>query len=184
MAVEFLSPTSPLTPRREDGQPIVCDSVPVGPGAKTPTDFTPDGVFSITDRAQQKTLLFFLEADMGTETAASPSGKGGDIRRKIATYQAYFRSGQYKRYEKTWHCDFHGFRLLVVTATEGRLTTLCRLVQEMPPSDFVWLTDQDRMLDRGLAAPIWARGGHLNVPPQSILGKAAATMVPTSERQS
>lgn len=184
MVVEFLSPTSQSTPRQEDGRPIVCDSVSVGPGARTPRDFTPDGVFSITDRTQQKTLLFFFEADMGTETVASPSGRAGDIRGKIATYQAYFRNGQYKRYEKIWSCDLHGFRLLVVTATEDRLTTLCRLVQRMPPSDFVWLTDQDRVLGNGLAAPIWARGGRLNSPPDSILGKAAVTGVPAAARPS
>jgi hypothetical protein len=184
MVVEFLSPTSPLTPRREDGQPIVCDSVLVGPGARTPRDFTPDGVFSITDRTQQKTLLFFLEADMGTETIASPSGRAGDIRGKITTYQAYFRSGQYKRYGNFWSCDLLGFRLLVVTATENRLTSLCRLVQRMPPSDFVWLTDQDRVLGNGLAAPIWARGGRLNASPESILGRATAMGVPATARPS
>jgi hypothetical protein len=184
MAVEFLSPTSPLTPRREDGQPIVCDSVSVGPGARTPTDFTPDGVFSITDRKQSKTLLFFLEADMGTETVASPSGRGGDFRRKIATYQAYFRNGHYKRYEKIWRCELRGFRLLVVTATQARLTALCRLVHAVPPSDFVWLTGQDWLLDRGLASPIWARGGRLNSPPESILGTAAAAAAPITGSQS
>lgn len=173
MAVEFLAPTSPLSPRSEDGQPIVCDSAPAATTLGKSIDFTPDGVFSITDRTQQKTLLFFLEVDMGTETVASPSAKGGDFQHKLVTYQSYFRSGRYKRYEKVWHCGLHGFRLLLVTATQDRLRSLCHLVQQKSPSDFVWLTNQDPLLDLGLAAPIWARGGRLNMPPQSILGKMA-----------
>jgi hypothetical protein len=47
-------------------------------------EFIPDGVFSITYRgAEKKTLLFFLEVDMGTETIASMDRGQKDIRQKI-----------------------------------------------------------------------------------------------------
>jgi len=182
MMTTFFCPASPFTPRRDDGQPIVVETAISDEGCGGSATFTPDGVFSITDRERQKTLLFFLEADMGTETKASPSGTGRDVRQKIRSYQACFRSGRYKRYEKVWNCTLRGLRLLILTSTSARRSALCRLVQETPPSDFIWLTDLDQLLGRGLAAPIWARGGRLNLPAESILGQAAVTEVERAPR--
>ncbi len=116
------------------------------------------------------TLLFFLEVDMGTETIASRRPGGGDVRQKIVVYQSCFRGGLYKRYEPILGARLRGFRVLVLAHTSSRLAALCRLVRETPPSDFVWLTDQERMFSQGIWAPIWARGGHIDSPPQSILG--------------
>jgi hypothetical protein len=177
MGIAFLCPTSSFTPCRHDGQPIVVETADSEAARGKSATFTPDGVFSITDRERQKTLLFFLEADMGTETSASPSGRGADVRQKIRNYQICFRSERYKRYEKIWNCTLRGFRLLILTSTSARLSALCRLVQETPPSDFIWLTDLDRLLEQGLAAPIWARGGRLKMPAESILGKSVITEV-------
>lgn len=62
-----------------------------------------DGVFIITDRESEKSLLFFLEVDMGTETLVNSNSKPIDVRQKIVNYQALFRAGQYKRYEKIFN---------------------------------------------------------------------------------
>ena len=51
----------------------------------------PDGVFTISH--QEKTLLFFLEVDMGTETLASTKQGTGDVRQKIINYQSLFYNG-------------------------------------------------------------------------------------------
>jgi len=64
----------------------------------------------------------------------------------------------------------NGFRLLFITKTAGRLAALCKLTQEMQPSNFVWLTDQQRMFDDGISWKIWARGGNLQVMQRSIIG--------------
>jgi hypothetical protein len=173
VVVRFLSPDSPFLERGPKDEPLVSDQVhPAGQSDKT-IRFIPDGVFSITDTRRSQTVLFFLEADRGTESRASATGRQGNIRGKIETYQAYSRSGAYKRYEQLWTCALNGFRLLFLTETAGRLALLCRSVQALPPSDFVWLTDRDRMFESGLAAEIWARGGRNDKPLQSILGTLA-----------
>lgn len=136
----------------------------------TTVGFTPDGVLSITDGKQEKTLLFLLEVDMGTEPLTTATGTNGDVRQKILKCQAHFRQQRYNRYERTWDCELNGFRLLILTTTETRMTALCRLIREMPPTDFVWITDGDTMLQNGLAANIWTRGGHQDGPKESILG--------------
>lgn len=140
--------------------------------------FKPDGVFSITHQDKQKTLLFFLEADMGTESIASVERVPRDIRQKIINYQQYFQDGKYKVYEKLLDSHLKGFRLLFLTNTGTRLGSLCKLVQRMPPSDFIWLTTADQMFSHGLSAKIWVRGGRQENPEESILGSEMARRAP------
>ena len=127
----------------------------------------------IAKRGAPKTI----QVDNGTESLTSRRGDQRDVRQKILNYQAYFRSGRHKRYEDVFHARFHGFRLLFLTTTPVRLASLCRLVARMPPSAFIWLTDQPSMCERGLAASIWKRGGQQS-PDHSILGQALACPSP------
>jgi hypothetical protein len=141
--------------------------------------FIPDGVFSITHQeTDKKTLLFFLEVDNGSEALASMDRAPKDIRQKILNYQALFRSGRYKRFEHVFESKLNGFRLLFLVNSPARLISLCRLVREMPPSDFIWLTDQEKMFSHGLSAKIWARGGRNEDPLKSILGPGLARELP------
>jgi hypothetical protein len=134
----------------------------------------PDGVFAITDKKTEKTLLFFLEVDMGTETLASPTQNPGDIRQKINNYQALFRHGTYDRYSDIINYKLNGFRLLFLTNSLSRMKSICQLVQSMPPSNFIWVTNQQTVFNKGVAAEIWARGGHYNRKPESIISKKLA----------
>jgi len=170
LSVPFLSPTSPFVTLRSDGRPSISDWVSASGLTDKRLWFTPDGVFSIVDDPRSRTVLFFLEVDMGTETLASPKRSRRDLRQKILNYREYFRSERYKRYERTWSCTMRGFRLLFVTHTADRLAAVCRLVRDMQPSDFIWLTDQNRLSQNGLCSQIWARGGRLNAALESILG--------------
>ena len=129
----------------------------------------PDGVFTITNKYAEKTLLFFLEVDMGTETLAKTKQAPGDIRQKVINYQTLFHGNHYKRYEKIFNADLNGFRLLFLTNTAARMKAICDLAQEMPPSNFIWVTDQKRMFSHGVSAEIWTRGAQYNKPPESIL---------------
>ena len=131
--------------------------------------FIPDGIFTIKHKESSKALLFFLEVDMGSETTASTDRNQNDFRQKVLNYQEVFRSEQYKQCEKIFHSSFNGFRLLILTNTPQTLAKLCRLVQEMPPSDFIWLTDQSKMFKEDLSDKIWRRGGK-TAEQQSILG--------------
>jgi len=166
-----------LNPLAQGGGDDLLAPADTGPGNSV--DFIPDGAFSITNKgADKKTLLFFLEVDMGTETIASMDRDHKDIRQKILNYQALFRSGSYKRYEYLFGSKLNGFRLLFLVNSPSRLISLCRLVREMPPSDFIWLTDQGKMFSHGLAAKIWARGGRNDDHPQSIIGPKLACKLP------
>lgn len=170
VGIKFLSHNSPWLLQGPSGHAFITAFAPTEDGEDV--KFIPDGVFSITDLTQKRTVLLFLEVDCGTETLASPRRELIDIRQKIINYQLYFLSEQYKRYESIFSCELCGFRLLFLTNTLGRLASLCRLAQDMGPEEtcFVWLTDQSRLEDDGVTARIWAKGGTLKLPQRSIFG--------------
>ena len=152
----------------ETGIPLVRAEVNTGDGCAS-AHFTPDAAFIITDMVRSKSLLFFLEVDMGTEPLSSVSG--GDIRGKVARYKRYFRSNGYKSYEKTWNISpLTGFRLLFVAHSASRMEALCSLTKTLSPSDFVWVTSADRMFAEGISGDIWARAGRSIAALESILG--------------
>ena len=138
-------------------------------------EFIPDGIFTIWHKGMGKSLLFFLEVDMDTESVASLDRNSKDVRQKVLNYQMLFRSGYYKRYGKIFNTNFNGFRLLFLVNDPSRLASLSRLVQEMQPSDFIWLTNQKKMFSDGLSAEIWNRGGKTDRPLLSIIGPRLAT---------
>jgi hypothetical protein len=173
MRTRFLSHTSPFLPRDPAGRAIIADKAPALENGSSPDiRFIPDGALSITDTTRGLTVLLFLEVDCGTETLASPKRDMTDIRQKIINYQSYFLSERYKRYEKLWNCKLRGFHLLFLTNTEGRLRSLCRLAQEMGPEEtsFIYLTEQGRLFNKGVTAEIWAQGGNLTSPQESLFG--------------
>ncbi len=129
----------------------------------------PDGVFAISKN--KKSLLFFVEVDMGTEVISSQKNSSNNITQKIVNYQTLFWENRYKHYEEVFEAKLNGFRLLFLTNTRTRMIKICQLVAKMPPSNFIWLTEQEKMFNYGLSAKIWAKGGHYNNPLQSILGK-------------
>jgi hypothetical protein len=170
MSPRFLSPSSPFLHRSSDDQPMIHERIAPDDGLADGIEFTPDGVLSIADPELEKVLLFFLEVDMGTETLASPRRCKQDVRQKVVNYQTYFRLHRYKRYESIWKCRLRGFRLLFLTYGAARMAVLGKLVEAMPPSGFIWLTDRGSLLSEGVWARIWAQGGRLGMPLQSILG--------------
>lgn len=138
----------------------------------------PDGVFVISNRESGKTVLFFLETDMGTESLVKSDRSPGDIHHKITGYQELYRSNRYKRYEKVFNAKLNGFRLLFLTTNIGRLKSVGDLVQTMKPSDFIWVADQRQMFSHGISARIWSRGGRYDKPSESILGRELAFETP------
>lgn len=169
LSVTFQSSKSPYH-LGESGGSLLTEHV-TRPDGETVV-FLPDAVFTLAHSDHKKSLLFFLEVDMGTETAASPTrASRKDLRTKIALYRQYFAGKGYKRYERRFAAEFHGFRMLLLANTVSGRDTLCRLVQEMKPSDFVWVTDQESMFKEGIGGKIWAKGGREGKHGQaSILG--------------
>jgi hypothetical protein len=172
LRIRSLAYNSPLVSRGPDERVITTDCSPIGRKTVREVKFTPDAVFASTHSTENKALLFFLEVDCDTETLSSPQRDMKDIRQKILNYQWYFQSLKYKRYEAIFEtAHLRGFRVLFLTKTAGRLAALCKLTQEMQPSRFIWLTEQERMFNDGVSANIWARGGNLHATQQSILGR-------------
>ncbi len=163
LKIRFLPHNSPFSPKE-----LLSVSVQSKTGELI--RFEPDATFSIYDSNLERTLLFFLEVDLGTEILASPKRILTDIRQKILNYGICFDAQGYKRYERLWNCQLNGFRLLFLTDTSSQMSKICSLAREMQPSDFIWVTQKDRMFEDGISADIWARGGRLDIPPQSILG--------------
>ena len=170
LEVKLRSCNSPLALNPETGVPIARAEVVMKEG-ESPVRFTPDAVFVITDTAQPKSVLFFLEVDMGTEPLSSDDGV--NIREKILRYKQYFRTKGYKRYETVWGVPLNGFRLLFVTHSSSNLGRLSAAVKAMEPTGFVWTTSADRMFEKGISDCIWSAGGCSERPAESILGSLA-----------
>jgi len=179
LSAKYLFPSNSVSLVRDNEDPFTC-CVSSNDHQNKLIQFVPDGIFSIslTQSENKTTLLFFLEVDMGTETMARTDRDSKDVRQKILNYQTLFRGGRYKKYERIFDATFNGFRLLFLAKTNARFTALCRLVREMPPSDFIWLTDQEKMFSRGIFADIWAKGGRGGDVPRSILGPRLSCEMP------
>ncbi|MBC2714945.1 MAG: hypothetical protein HF978_06510 [Desulfobacteraceae bacterium] len=170
MSIKWLTLNTVNLQQEQQNRISIMEHIAIDSDPPQKIEFVPDSVLSITHSKLQKSLLFFLEVDMGTEAIVSANHESKDIRQKIINYQMLFHTGRYKRYEEIFNAKFNGFRLLFLTNTAARFVNLCRLAQEMPPSDFTWLTHQEHMFSNGLFDKIWARGGKHEDIPQSILG--------------
>ena len=160
---------SPLTLDADTGMPGIRISMTNDTDAAL--HFTPDAAMLITDRSQPKSVLFFLEVDMGTEALSSEGG--GDIREKILRYKHYFRTAGYKRFEQTWRTPLNGFRLLFLTNSTSRHAALCALTRSLAPSGFVWITTAEQLFADGISGPIWTAGGQSDHDRRSIVGGLA-----------
>ena len=166
----LLSCNSPLALDPETGVPTIRDEVLIG-NDTPPQCFTPDAAFIVADTHRQKSVLFFLEVDMGTEPLSSEGG--GDIREKVQRYKKYFRSRGYKRYEVLWGVPLNGFRLLFLAHSDSRLGPLSSSIRSMGSTEFVWTTSADSMFREGASGRIWVPGGRSDCPAESILGSLA-----------
>jgi len=172
LIINFISSTTPFVLLKSNGLPLISESFKQ---VNRYIDFIPDGVFSVISKEQNKSLLFFFEVDMGTESLHSSSLNSNNIATKIINYRAYFLSQKYKRYETKWNTKFNGFRLLFLTNSTFRRSTLSRFISSERTNDFIWITDQDQMSQLGIGGNIWTRGGDISSSPESILGPTLAT---------
>ena len=173
-ALRGISSNSPFALNTGSGQPLTAATVPDAcePDAK-PVNFIPDYVFQIYSEEKAKSLLFFLEADTGSEPLSSADPEKPNIDQKLCNYQAYFRSEDYKCYEGRWRQTFNGFRLLFLCADPSRAQAVAKTVRKNSSLDFVWVTSIDAVMADGVSGEIWYRGGNIHTPQQSILGTLA-----------
>ena len=174
-AIRGISSNSPFDLDPGSGRPLAAVTVSPEPGEPdcNPVRFIPDYVFQICSEERSKSLLFFVEADTGSEPLSSADPEKPNIDQKLCNYQAYFRSEDYKCYEGRWQQTFNGFRLLFLCADPSRAQAVAKAVRKNSSLDFVWVTSIDALMADGVSGEIWYRGGHIHTPPQSILGSLA-----------
>ncbi len=71
--VKFMAYNSPFLPKGPNGRLFITDYSPVPDCGQQGNKFTPDAAFGISDLVANKTCLFFLEVDRGTETLSQDS---------------------------------------------------------------------------------------------------------------
>ena len=137
------------------------DSVTIyGPsGAPLKVTLVPDGYFFLTTGGYD--YHYFLEVDMGTETAKSSKFGRRDFSRKMLGYQAYYESGLYdEKYDPEGKYKGLPMQVLTVTTSEARLTTLKRVAEEAGAGESFGVTTFGRLsAETVLTAPIWSVAG-------------------------
>jgi hypothetical protein len=106
------------------------------------TSLIPDGYFELAQR--EKVTAAFLEVDLGTESRAV-------WRNKVQEYLRYAVGGSAAE-----QFGASQFRVLVVTNSEGRLSSL-RSTTAMLTEKIFWLTTFDSIEREGFWSPIWLR---------------------------
>jgi len=173
-AVQGISSNSPFAMDSESGRPSTRASVSSNvEGEFERAQFVPDFVFNIFHEEKSKALLFFLEADTGSEPLSSSDPRKPSVKQKIRNYQAYFHSKGYRLHESRWDRSFNGFRLLFLCSDMARAKAVARTVRAASPSDFIWVTCLDELMSDGVSAAVWRRGGKEGDARQSILGSLA-----------
>jgi len=167
LTVDFISATTPFLPLKKNGLPLISEQFET---KLLKINFTPDGVFCIKNKTQNKSLLFMLEVDMGTESLTTRSSKTNNIATKIKNYSVYFQTEKYKRYQKKWNTFFNGFRLLFLTNSLEREEMICKQVGSDRSNNFVWISTKLELFEKSLGGKIWVSGGNLHTPKESIIG--------------
>ena len=158
-SVQFISSTSPHHVSAAGGT-VLYDRISKVDGTDVP--FTPDAAFCITRRKDGKSLLFFVEVDMGTEAVAG-SGRNhdSDVRSKISVYRTYLARMGYKRYEgkKFFDTRLKGFRLLLVTREDQRYRALYQMLQGIRLAEFACVAALSSIGEMGIGGPVWSAQG-------------------------
>ncbi len=179
LETDFLSSTSPLVPGDAKIIPIFTPEEGADVSFSKSQTAYPDAVANLHHLESGGSLLFFIEADRGTESLRSRTGLHPSIESKVRAYQSFFVNEKYRYYEKIWNTSFKGFRLLFVTISDHRSEAISLTLRNLTPdtrpwmTDFIWTTSLDQIQDNGIGDRIWAKGTDSNMK-HSILGEKQA----------
>jgi hypothetical protein len=173
LKIRFLSHSAPAFSRsKHDVEPEV-QSAPLVIRLAEGDGLIPDAVAAIADVERGRTVLFFIEVDMGSEPFEATKKGRTSVVQKIQKYQRCFQAQGYREYERRWNCPLRGFRVLFVASTTARFASLSAGLDGVRPREFIWITDERSLLMHGVEGRIFARGGHQDRPLESILGSRA-----------
>jgi hypothetical protein len=123
----------------------------------------PDGVFALDfpdEYGECKRAFFFLEADRGTMPAIRKNLSQTSFYRKLLAYEATWTQGIHRT-----RFGFHRFRVLTVTASLARVTSLVDACSRLKSGHGLFLfADRTVLNDLDiLMAPVWknGRGGEM-----------------------
>jgi len=112
----------------------------------------PDGVFEV--RKNNKTALFCLENDCGTEVVRSPTYSSDDIENKCLRYLEQFETNSIKLYERYFAETFNRFRVLFICNDVRRLDAISNLLTD-EKFHFIWLTTISEFSKKTICGNIW-----------------------------
>ena len=117
----------------------------------------PDGAFILQNREKDRSGLFFVEMDMGTERVTAPrsSDPRATIRGKFEQYDKYLTSGRFVQTFGTYG-KFGYFVLLFVTVKSERIDNIRAAVSDLPENLHTYynLTTLEQA-EKDFLGPIW-----------------------------
>jgi hypothetical protein len=117
----------------------------------------PDGAFVLENREKDRSGLFFVEMDMGTERVTAPrsSDPRATIRGKFEQYGKYLTSGRFVQTYSSFG-EFSFFVLLFVTVKPERIDNIRVAVSDMPQNlhAYYHLTTLEQA-EEDFLGPIW-----------------------------
>lgn len=150
MTIHFHNPAPIRVPTQSAEDP----AAPV-----TDRTLIPDATFTVTRARDAKTLLFFLEADTGSESLTSERTNNSTLADKIIGYQHAFATQAYRAAASSEDVRLRGFRVLLVTEGEQRESALGDLLRALRPTDFIWSTQMSLVAEAGFGGEIWNHVG-------------------------
>ncbi len=115
----------------------------------------PDAIFVIKHIAKEKSLLHFLEVDIGTEIVVPKNTSAYSFSEKLNKYIRYFDNELYKTdFNGIFKTDFNGFRLIVITISKERTKSIVNLAKQSD-ADFVWVTEFENISSQSFLKENW-----------------------------
>jgi hypothetical protein len=135
----------------------------------------PDRVFALeyTDASgASQRAYFFLEADRGTMPVTRHTLSQASFFRKLLAYEAMWTNKVHQR-----HLGIPRFRVLTVTASAARVTSLLAACSQLKRGHGLFLFAEQSVLEKDLFAPVWRNGKTGGLSPLLDLPALASSAV-------
>lgn len=140
--------------QRVSGQPI---TIQFYASDGTTESIKPDASFILRNLQESKDYLYFLEADMGTESLSSEQYPS--LQQKVDKYQMAFEQLAFQQAANGFE-KFVGARVLIVTTAKKRVINMLRTLAIQPQfKDAILFSIHDEIWWHGILKGRWAKQG-------------------------
>jgi len=115
-------------------------------------EIIPDGAIRL--KRADKSALFMVECDYGTEILRSKSCNHSDLDNKFCKYLNLFEKDELGYYENQFSQKFKRFRVLLICNDWNRLSAISHLITDKR-YHFVWLTTLSALSKKSITGNIW-----------------------------